>query len=157
MDFLGRFTFRRERDSLRKTDSRLQTTSMRMSAPVPASHNVVELPSVAGKTAQLAKLDIFIMDELTSLIGFENGTYALYLAGYRYIADIVASSPDEIIKVRGMSARKMNRIRSFLRKQSLEFGADVSEWQAYKARNASETSRQLGPGNVSRRIPRLVR
>jgi len=58
--------------------------------------NIVEHPAVKGETGYLGNLDMFVMDVLTPVLGFENGTYALYLAGYKYVGDIVASLPEEI-------------------------------------------------------------
>jgi hypothetical protein len=111
-----------------------------MPACLPNTDNVFELPCVRGKTSQLAKLDLFLMDKLTGAIGFERGTYALFLAGYKYAADIAASSPEIILKVEGMTEWKLSRIKQFLRRHGLTFGTDIAEWREYKSRNSGEVN-----------------
>src|SRR5262249_1441223 len=99
-------------------------------------------------------LDMLVLDVLTPHIGFENGAYALHLAGYQHVGDIAASSPEEISKVAGMSQGKVGNIRSFLRKHDLDFGTDATDWQ--KCRMPKTFSRSNRPDRPRKSIPEFL-
>jgi hypothetical protein len=101
-----------------------------MSSDQQETSNAVEFPMVRGSTTRFFRLDMLVLDVLTPLIGFENGSYALHLAGYQHLGDIATSSPEEISRVAGMSPPKIRKIKSFLRKHDLDFGADTTDWQS---------------------------
>jgi hypothetical protein len=99
-----------------------------------AAKTVVELPSVSGKSALLRTLDLFTMDVLSTIIGFEEGSLELARAGYRYVGHIAASQPEALLAVKGMTPWKLKRIEGYLRRIGLTFGMDTSEWLAVRER-----------------------
>jgi hypothetical protein len=96
--------------------------------------NVVEFPLYVGRTGRLATLDGFVMSDLAPIIGFERGAYALHNAGYRFIGDLVASSPQAISNVPGIGRKKLDKICAYIASLGLSFGEDTREWQDYRRR-----------------------
>jgi hypothetical protein len=111
-----------------------------MSSDQPQKNNVVEFPVLRGSTTRFFKLDMLVLDVLTPFIGFENGAYALHLAGYQHLGDLAASSPAEISKVAGMSPSKIRKVRSFLRQHDLDYGVDATDWQRCRMPKISSQS-----------------
>ncbi len=61
------------------------------------------------------------LDELTGLIGFKNGSLALYLAGFRTIGAIFNSSQRDILSVPGIGRSKLFQIKHYFQIRGLEY------------------------------------
>jgi hypothetical protein len=99
-----------------------------------AQNNIVSHRMFDGQIDALDAMSLGVMDVLTPVLGFENGTYALHCAGYEYIGDIAISKRSDIASVTGITENKMKRLRSYLRKFNLTFEtqptAEWSEWRS---------------------------
>jgi len=87
------------------------------------------------------------MDELTPVIGFERGAYALYKAGYRFIGDLIAATPEAISQVPGIGPRKLEQISAHVALLNLSWGEDTAGWREYRRRfSAAQPDSSTGAG-----------
>jgi hypothetical protein len=98
--------------------------------------NVIEFPRFQGRIEWFSKLDGFVMTDLAPVIGFQRGAYALHNAGYRFIGDLVASSPQAIGGIPGIGPKKLAKICDYILSLGLWFGEDTTEWREYHSRFA---------------------
>lgn len=117
---------------------------------------ISELPLAKGKVESFAKFDMFTMNVLTEVIGFEMGSYALHCAGYQHIGRIVSADPEAILNIPGINVRKLRKISSFLRRHDLSFGMDTRDWMNARERRPKACGCVPEPGRSRWPKPKLV-
>jgi len=93
---------------------------------------IIAFPFSPRARVETDKLDQFILDELTGRIGFANGACALYLAGIRWVGDLVAASEDDLQKIPGIGKRRIAKIKQYLAERGLQLNAPNRDWIAYR-------------------------
>ena len=97
-----------------------------------ARSNVIVFPLSAELREDVAKLDRFVLDELAGRIGFAKGACALYLAGIRWVGDLVARSEPELRQIPGIGRQRIAKIKQYLEERGLRLGAPNRDWIEYR-------------------------
>ena len=94
-------------------------------------------------------LDGFLYDELTDVIGFKDGTHALYCNNIVFVGDLTATSPERLSDIPGIGRKKIKLIKGFLAARGLALNSPVNGWLAARAKRC-RIERSVDPAFFAR-------
>jgi DNA-directed RNA polymerase alpha subunit len=80
----------------------------------------------------IVTLDDYIIDELSRDLGFGRTTWKLHKAGIQLVGHLTSMQPHELVRVRGIGPKTVQRIEASLFDRGLHLGMQNTLWKEHR-------------------------